>query len=210
MLITPLWKTLSWYLIVLELLEDYPVTLPTLPDLVVIPARQEFLMKQRVPQLIAWPISGNPIRHGFSSEASSLMLASWRDKSNSNYSSSIAKWARWCHQQGRNPLSGPITDVINFLADLSAQGYQYQSLNSYCSAISSVHEAVDGVSVGAHPAVARLLKGDFHLRPPMAKYSSFWDVGTVTSYLKRLGSNEGLSLRHLTLKTTMFLALTRP
>ena len=81
---------------------------------------------------------------GFSSQASSLMLASWRDKANSNYGSSFAKWANWCHQWGRNPLSGPISDVINFLADLSAQGYQYQSLNSYRS---SVHEAVDGVSV---------------------------------------------------------------
>ena len=57
---------------------------------------------------------------GFSSEASSLTLSSWRDKTNSNYSSFFAKWARWCHQWGRNPLSGPITDVINFLADLSA------------------------------------------------------------------------------------------
>jgi len=52
-LITPLWKTQSWYPIVLELLENYPVTLPTLPDLVVIPAGQEFLMEQGVPQLIA-------------------------------------------------------------------------------------------------------------------------------------------------------------
>jgi len=90
---------------------------------------------------------------GFSSEASSLMLASWRDKTNSNYGSSFAKWASWCHQQGKNPLLGPIADVINFLADLCAQGYQYQSLNCYRSAISSVHEAVDGVSVGTHPAV---------------------------------------------------------
>ena len=61
---------------------------------------------------------------GFSSEASSLMLASWRDETNSSYGSSFAKRASWCHQRGRNPLSGPIADVINFLADLSSQGYQ--------------------------------------------------------------------------------------
>ena len=31
------------------------------------PMGQEFLMQQGVPQLIAWPISGNPIHHeGFS------------------------------------------------------------------------------------------------------------------------------------------------
>ena len=37
-----------------------PVTLLTLPDLVVIPAEP---MKQGVPQLIAWPILSNPFHH---------------------------------------------------------------------------------------------------------------------------------------------------
>ena len=64
--------------------------------------------------------------------------------------------------------------------------------------------------MGAHLAVARLLKGAFHLRIPMPRYLSFWDVGTVTSHLKSLGSNEGLSLTHLTLNTAVLLALTRP
>ena len=35
---------------------------------------------------------------GLSSEASDLMLASWRDKTNSNYGSSFTKWAGWCQQ----------------------------------------------------------------------------------------------------------------
>ena len=147
---------------------------------------------------------------GFSLQASSLMLISWRDKTNSNYESSFAKWASWCYQRGRNPLSGPISDVTNFLANLSAQGYQYQSLNSYRSSISSVHEAADGVSVGTHPTVTRLLKGAFHLKPPLPRYSSFWDVGKVIDYFKSLKANEGLNLRQLTLKTAMPLALTRP
>ena len=66
---------------------------------------------------------------------------------------------------------------------------------------------MDGVSVGTHPAVARLLKGAFHKRSLMCRYSSFWDVGTD---LKSLGNNENLTLRQLTLKTVMLLALTRP
>ena len=147
---------------------------------------------------------------GLSSEASDLMLASWRDKTNSNYGSSFAKWAGWCQRRGRNPLSGPVADVVNFLAELYSQGYQYQSLNCYRSAISSVHDKVDGNSIGVHPAVTRLIKGAFHSRPPQPRYSSFWDVGTVISYLRNLGSNDNLNLRHLTLKTVMLLALTRP
>ena len=40
-----------------------PQMLPQLPDLVVTPTDQDFLMKEGVPQLIAWPISGDHTRH---------------------------------------------------------------------------------------------------------------------------------------------------
>ena len=49
------------------------------------------------------------------------------------------------------PISGPVSEVVNFLADLFKQGYQYRSLNAYRSAISSVHDRVEGVAVGQHP-----------------------------------------------------------
>ena len=209
-LITPLWKTQPWYPLVLELLEDFPRRIPHQSDLVAMPQGQEFLMQQRVPQLVAWPIRQSYSSRGFSSQASDLMLASWRDKTNSNYSSSFSRWCSWCQPRGRDPLSGPIDDVVNFLADLFSQGYQYQSLNAYRSAISSTHENIDGVSVGNHPAVTRLLKGVFHTRPPQPRYASFWDVGVVIQHIKILGPNKDLSLKQLTMKTVMLLALTRP
>ena len=62
-LVTPLWNTQTWFPAVLKLLEDYPRRLVNQPDLVVLPLNQEFLMKQGVPQLIAWPISGNLTHH---------------------------------------------------------------------------------------------------------------------------------------------------
>ena len=71
---------------------------------------------------------------GISAEASDLMLRSWREKTNSNYASSFSRWASWCQQRGRDPLAGPIEDVVNFLAGLYSEGYQYQSLNDYHSA----------------------------------------------------------------------------
>ena len=82
-------------------------------------------------------------------------------------------------------------------------------INSYRSAISSVHERIDGFSVGQHPTITRALKGGYHSRPPLPYYSSFWDVGIMLSHLKQLGCNHDLSLRLLTLKITMLMALTR-
>ena len=99
---------------------------------------------------------------------------------------------------------------MNFLAELHEKGYQYQSLNSYRSAISSVHKHVEGVPIGQHPLVSRVLKGAFNERPPQPKYSSFWDVGQVLTYLRDLGSNDKLTLQQLTLKLVMLMALTRP
>ena len=100
-----------------------------------------------------------------SQTATDLVLSSWRDKSTKSYNSSFGKWARWCSERNRNPFSGPIGDVANFLAELFDQGYQYSSINSYCSAISSTHEKVDGQPVSQHPIIVRVLKGAYNKRP---------------------------------------------
>ena len=100
--------------------------------------------------------------------------------------------------------------MINFLAYLYEQGYQYRSINSYRSAISSVHEKVDGYEVGQHPIVSRILKGIFHERPPQPRYSETWDMSKVMTYIEARGENESLSLADLTHKAAILLALTRP
>jgi len=83
-----------------------------------------------------------------SEAASTLLMALWREKSNKFYKSLFHKWECWCAAWDRNPISGPIVDVSNFLAELHKEGYAYRALNSYRSAISSVHEHVNGYSIG--------------------------------------------------------------
>ena len=146
---------------------------------------------------------------GISPQGTDLMLASWRDKTNSNYGSWFSRWASWCQWMGWDPLTGTIEDVVNFLAKLHSEGYKYHSLNSYLSNI-IYYEYVDGVSVGSHPTVTRLLQGAFNNRPPQPRYSTFWDVGMVVQHFKGLGANKDFSLKQLTMKTVMLLALTRP
>ena len=145
-----------------------------------------------------------------SPEATNLILASWRSKTKSNYNSLFAKWAGWCESRSRDPTSGPVEDIVNFLAELFHDGYKYRSLNSYRSAISALHSTVDGHSIGQHPLVTRMLKGVYNERPPLPRYSSFWDVGTVLRHLQGWGENDKVSLRQLTLKLVMLMALTRP
>jgi len=144
---------------------------------------------------------------GISTEALNLLLSSWRTKTKSNYNSLFTKWVDWCQPRDRNPAAGPIEDVINFLAYVHKEEYLYRCLNSYRSAISAIHAEVDGYPVAL---VTRMLKRAFNERPPLPKYSSFWDVGLVLHYLKNLGNNEMLSLQWTTITLAMLLALTRP
>lgn len=145
-----------------------------------------------------------------SEEASTLLLSSWRQKSSQSYDSLCRKWISWCTERDRDPVSGPIEDVVNFLAHLHHEGYQYRSLNAYRSAIASMHTHVDGASVGQHPLVARLLKGACHARPPQPRYSSTWDVSVAFTHLGKHIMDKSLPLKQLTLRTVMLMALSRP
>jgi len=61
----PLWASQPWYPTILGMLEDYPRILPAREreDLVILPASQEFIMNQGVPDLVARPMSKNPSSH---------------------------------------------------------------------------------------------------------------------------------------------------
>ena len=141
--------------------------------------------------------------------ATDLLMASWRSKSQSNYNSLFHKWECWCNERERNPISGPVTDVINFLAELYEAGYSYRSLNSYRSAISSTHEKVDDHLVGQHPLVTRVLKGAFNSKPPKPRYSSTWKVSQVVTWLNQQ-DNQHIPLLTLTMKAVTLCALCRP
>ena len=64
--------------------------------------------------------------------------------------------------------------------------------------------------MGQHPLVTRLMKGVFNDRPPLPRYTSSWNVQTVLLHISSWGGNDSLSLKQLSWKTTMLLALTRP
>jgi len=97
--------------------------------------------------------------------------------------------------------------MVNFLANLYKEGYQYSSINAYRSPISSLHEKIGGFNVGQYPLVTRLIKGIFHASPPLPRYTTKWNV---LIYVDSLGDNQNISLKLLSFKLTMLVAHTRP
>ena len=140
---------------------------------------------------------------GLSEGASHLLESSWRSQTKSTYESLFKRWNDWCQERGRDPIRDPVADILNFLAELFEQGFQYRSLNAYRSAISSVHEKIDGIQVGKHPIVSRMLKGVFNERPPRPKYESVWKLDQVLTMFREDGGSASLFWQDLTVKTAM-------
>ena len=138
-----------------------------------------------------WPISGKKSLVALFKlkEATKLLLQSWRSKSAQSYSSQFHKWAVWCAEMSRKPVSGPASDVASFLVELYEEGYQASSLNAFRSTISWAHDQVNGVTIGKHPLLCSVLKGAFHAtcRPPLPRYTAAWNVQAVLKYLESIG-----------------------
>ena len=136
-----------------------------------------------------------------------IIMASWRSKTDANYDSAWRKWQEWFSNKSVYPFAADLPSILSFLADQYKEGIAYRSLNCYRSALSSAHLPVEGFAVGKHPLVCRLLKGVFNLRPPLPCYEHVWEVSQVTYFLDNLEENEELSLKLLTWKLAMLLAL---
>ena len=131
-LLTLWWSTQSWFPVALGMLEDHPHLLPDNPNLVSPPVGHQFILSQGVPRLIAWPISGNPSHHrAFLEKLQNFSSPQGDHRQTRNYNSLCSRWFTWCQSKNQDPFEGPVSDIVNFLAELFSQGYQYRSLNSY-------------------------------------------------------------------------------
>ena len=99
--------------------------------------------------------------------------------------------------------------MLDFLVFLFESGYEYRTICTHRSAISALHDNIEGRPVGEHPQVNSLITGVFNSRPPQPKYNCIWDVQLVLDYLKKeFTNNSNLSDKLLTFKVVMLLALT--
>lgn len=73
--------------------------------------------------------------------------------------------------------------------------------------LSGTVSPIDGFPVGRHPTVIQFLKGVYNLNPTKPKYCTVWDVSVVLKYIKSLPCNGNLSLKDLTYKLVILVAL---
>ena len=204
-LIAPAWPGQMWYSQLLTMLAGYPILLPQFPELPLSPDQKPHpLVLEEKLFLTAWPVSGNVTR----------CKAFQRGLQSSSCSPGEITPIPLTIQPGVSGIAGvlnetiipPLSNVLQFLAEQFDTGLQYRTVNTLRSAISTTHPNIDGMAVGRHPLVSRLLRGMFNLRPPSPHYSHSWDVRIVVRFLSNCKSAD-LSTLQLAKKTVTLMAL---
>ena len=147
-------------------------------------------------------------RQGIQGNAADLILASIRKSTLKQYGTYIQKWLVFCAGRKSDPLCPPMSDILDFLTELYKKGNGYSAINTARSALSMIIISEDSkTTIGNDRWVKKLLKGIFQLRPALPKYNVTWDVSKVLLYLADLGTAKDLSLKLLSYKVIMLLAL---
>lgn len=153
------------------------------------------------------PIVRHHLRtRGISEGATNIIMASWRTGTQKQYHTYQTKWTKYCNEREYDSYYPTVAIVLDFLNSLFQSGLSYSALNTARSALSSV-VTLGKHPLGSHPLVSRFLKGVYELRTPTCRYNYIWDVTGTLSYLRCLHPLGELSLKDLTLKLTMLIAL---
>ena len=114
---------------------------------------------------------------------------------------------QFCVARQTDPLQTDVISVIEFLTLLFEQNLSYNSLCVARSALASFLTLDGSETVSSHPLISRYLKGVFTLKPPAPRYDYIWDVRVVLDLLRKWSPATNLSLKLLTLKLVMLVAL---
>ena len=208
-IVTPAWQSQSWYPILLKMTIKNPILIPNHPKVLLSPEGKTHSLIQNLSlRLVALLVSGSLSSKGISKRAIDLISNARRTGSQSNFESAWRKWVGCCQRKQTDPFSNHLREVLDFLTEIFELGFEYNTINTHRSTISTFLHPIEGFSVGKHPKVCNLMAGVYNKRPPKPRYCFVWDVETVLRYLKSLPVNKLLSTKMLTLKLTMLLTLT--
>lgn len=140
-------------------------------------------------------------------ETSRILMASWRVSTQKQYSTYQDRWFKFCSRKQIDSLHPSVNQVLDFLTSLYNAGLSYSTINTARSSLSALLDHEQRNTIGSHPLISRFLKGIFELRTPSPRYTTIWDVSIVLNYLRSLHPTSSLTLKQLTHKLVMLIAL---
>lgn len=201
----PLWPTQPWFVQVMKLLKNNPYVIKANKKLLTLPYKD---IVHPLEKTLMSDIRNRLQNRGISEKTSTIIMASWRSGTQKQYKTYIKKWFIFCLERKEDKFHTSVELVLEFLTYLFECGLSYSALNNARSALSVFGLTFDNVPVGKHPLVIRFLKGVYHLRPTVRNNVNIWDVSIVLRLLRRLSPVADVSVKDLTLKLVMLIALT--
>ena len=128
-----------------------------------------------------------------------------RDGTRKQYCTYITAWLKYCSDCNISQVNPKLQQVLDFLT-LQSKRVGYSAVATARSALSSFIK-VDGVKVGDHPLVSRFMTGLFNQKQALPRHSETWDPQIVLNHLKTFPAIDDMSLKQLTLKLVMVMAL---
>jgi len=83
----------------------------------------------------------------------------------------------------------------------------FNTIAGYKTAISEIHDRVDGCAIGSHLDIARMMHAIHYENPLPAKSDDPIDIIPSLDFIKGLGDNSSMTIRDLSIKTAFLLAL---
>ena len=151
------------------------------------------------------------LNHRVPPQITDIIMSSWKQGTQKQYNVYLDKWSHFCAERQVNSLSPTVIDILRFLHTLYRQDLSYSTINTARSALSTLlmqHSSYNHHCLTTHPFIIRYMKGVFNSRKPTPKYSETWNVNLVLDRLKALHPLADLSLKALSHKLVMLLALT--
>ena len=208
LLVVPCWPTQPWWPLVMRLLVQEPLVLPKKKHTLFLPQQPDVVhpLHQKLTLLICHLSANHFKAEAFQTRLLHSSCSPGERALNNNINHSSPNGNSTVVKRKINPFSATIEHGINFLAELYHTGIGYSALNTARCAL-SVCVTSEHYTFGQHPLVCRFIKGIFECRPSLPRYQETWDVTVVLDYLAKLGPPEKLSLKNLTLKVVMLMAL---
>ena len=145
-------------------------------------------------------------QEGLSPDVISNLLNVAGERTIKQYQSYWYRFKNWCDPRGINSGNLSVNMFCKFFVSLFDSGLSASTLKFARSAINFfLRESHSDIIDSA--IVSRLLKSFERTRPTVPRYAVTWDVNKVLCMLKSWYPYTGMSLKRLTLKTCMLVAL---
>ena len=178
LLVAPFWPGRLWYPLLLRLCCSAPWRLPDTAE------GSDLASRPLSPPALGLATAGpDPLLRDCTAAVRGTVLSARAPSTRLQYENRWKLFSNWCAARAVDPVHCTVATVLEFLQFLLDSGRSHSTLKVYVVAISSLHDGVEGTTVGRHRLVSLFLRGALRLHPPTAMRAPAWDLPLVLEAL---------------------------